>query len=84
MWVQVWGLLFDLINEDAVLDIGWGIGKVVAVDCKALALDQALFLWIRVELSMDKPLQRGGQVKSSEGDRVTVAYKYERLTGVCF
>ena len=43
MWVQVWGLLFDLINEDAVLDIGWGIGKVVAVDCKALALDQALF-----------------------------------------
>ena len=56
MWVQVWGLPFDLINKDAGLDIARGIGKVVPVDCKALASDQAHFLRIRVEIPMDKPL----------------------------
>ncbi|XP_050278444.1 uncharacterized protein At4g02000-like [Quercus robur] len=46
MWVQVWGLSFDLINEEAGLDIGRGIGFVVKVDCRALASDQAHFLRI--------------------------------------
>ena len=39
IWVQVWGLLFDLINEEAGRDIGQGIGRVIKVDCKAIALD---------------------------------------------
>ncbi|KAK9989376.1 hypothetical protein SO802_029615 [Lithocarpus litseifolius] len=84
MWVQVWGLPFDLINEEAGLDIGRGIGSVVEVDCKALASDQARFLRIRVEIPIKKPLRRGGQVVSPEGDRIKVAYRYERLTGMCF
>nr|POF11747.1 hypothetical protein CFP56_69973 [Quercus suber] len=47
MWVQVWGLPFDLINEEARLDIGRRIGSVVEVDYKALASDQARFLiWV--------------------------------------
>ena len=84
MWVQVWGLPFDLINEEAGLDISQGIGCVVEVDCKALALDQACFRRIRVEIPLEKPIRRGGQVVSPEGDRVKVAYKYERLVGMCF
>ena len=44
MWVQVWGLPFDLINEEAGLDIGRGIWSVVEVDYRALAADQACFL----------------------------------------
>ena len=46
IWVQVWGLPFDLINEDAGKDIGRGIGRVLEVDCKAIAADQARFLQI--------------------------------------
>uniref|UniRef100_A0A7N2LUT1 DUF4283 domain-containing protein n=1 Tax=Quercus lobata TaxID=97700 RepID=A0A7N2LUT1_QUELO len=46
MWVQVWGLPFDLINEDAGKDIGESIGRVLEVDCKAIASDQARFLRI--------------------------------------
>ncbi|KAL0008728.1 hypothetical protein SO802_010230 [Lithocarpus litseifolius] len=84
MWVQVWGLPFDLINEEAGLDIGRGIGSVVEVDCRALASDQARLLRIRVEVPLDQPLRRGGQIVSLEGDRVRVAYRYERLVGLCF
>ncbi|XP_023871997.1 uncharacterized protein LOC111984611 [Quercus suber] len=84
MWVQVWGLPFDLINEEVGLDVGWGIGCVVEADCKALMSNQARFLRIRVEIPLEKPLRRGGQVVSPEGDQVRVAYKYERLVGMCF
>ena len=37
--MQVWGLLFDLINEEEGRDIDSGIGRVVDVDCKAILSD---------------------------------------------
>ena len=44
IWVQVWGLPFDLINVEAGRDIGSGIGSVVDIDCKAISYEQAHFL----------------------------------------
>ncbi|XP_075670147.1 uncharacterized protein At4g02000-like [Castanea sativa] len=84
IWVQVWGLPFDLINEEAGKDINDGIGRVLEVDCKAIAEDQACFLRIRVELPLDKPIWRGVLVLSPEGVRVQIAFRYERLVGMCF
>ena len=84
MWVQVWGLPFDLINEDAGMDIGQGIRRVVEVDCKALAFKQARFLRVKVEIPLHRLIRKGGQIESLEGDRVRVAYKYERMVGLCF
>nr|POE91601.1 hypothetical protein CFP56_25644 [Quercus suber] len=57
IWVQVWGLPFDLINEEAGRDIGRGIGRVIEIDCKAIAADQAKFLRIRVDMPLDKPIR---------------------------
>jgi len=84
LWVQVWGLPFDLFNEEAGTDIGNGIGTVVAIDSKSLASDQAHFLRIQVEVPLDKPLRRGASVLSPEGDTVWVVFQYERLVGLCF
>ena len=62
IWVQVWGLPFDLINEEeARRDIGQGIGRVIEVDCKAIASNQARFLQVRVDMPLDKPIHRGPQ-----------------------
>ena len=84
IWVQVWGQPFDLINEKARKDIGGGIGRVLEVDCKAIAADQACFLRIRVELPLDKPIWKGAPVLSPKGVRVQIASQYERLVGLCF
>ena len=83
-WIQVWGLPFDLINEEAGSDIGWTIGKLVEVDCKAFNSDQSRFLRIRVEVPLNKPLKCGGPVSSPEGEISRVAFRYERLVGWCF
>nr|POF01948.1 hypothetical protein CFP56_06400 [Quercus suber] len=81
MWIQVWGLPFDLINEEAGSDIGRSIGELVEVDCKAFKFDQSRFLRIRVEVLLDKPLRRGGPVISPEGEMTRVAVRYEWLLG---
>lgn len=54
------------------------------VECKALSSNQAHFLQIWVEIPIEQPLRRGGQVVSPERDRIRVAYRYEQLVGVCF
>ena len=84
LWVQVWGLPFELFSEDVAMDIGKGIGKVVEVDCKGVAADQAKFLRIRVEVPLDKPLRWGSKIKGLDGEVVWVVFKYERLISFCF
>ena len=97
MWVQVWGLPFDLLSEEVGRDIGNGLGKVVEVDLKAFSSNQAHFLRVRVELPLeahflrvrvelplDKLLRRGGVVASPKGDTVCIGFKYERLVTLCF
>ena len=69
IWVQVWGLPFDLINEEVGRDIGSGLGRMVAVDSKALMADQARFLRIWVEIPLNKPLRPESPVISPEGDK---------------
>lgn len=73
----MWGLPFDLINEEAGKDIEESIGKVMEVDYKAIAVDQARFLRICVELPLGKPIKQGTPVLSPEGDKVWIAFKYE-------
>ena len=45
-WIQVCGLLFDLINEEAGSDIGQSISELMEVNCKAINSDQSQFLHI--------------------------------------
>ena len=44
LWVQVWGLPFDLFSEEVGQEIGRGLGRVVEVDWKGSNSDQARFL----------------------------------------
>ncbi|XP_065618457.1 uncharacterized protein LOC136062818 [Quercus suber] len=83
-WVQIWGLPFENMTEDIGRDIGSKIGRVLEVDKRAILADQAKFLRIRVEVQIEKPLRRGGFVKSDEDGRVWVDFRYERLPTFCY
>ena len=41
-------------------------------------------MWIRIEIPLNKPLCRGAPIVNPEGDEVIVAFKYERLVGLCY
>ena len=84
IWVQVWGLPFDLINEEAGWEIGKGLGHVYEVDNKTFLSNQARFIRIRVGIPLEKSIRRGGLVANPKGDQVRVGFKYERLVGLCY
>lgn len=84
LWVQFWGLPFDLLNAEAARDIGQSLGRVLEIDNTAFSTEQARFLRVRVEVPLAQPLRRRGPVVSPEGDRSWVAFKYERIVGLCF
>lgn len=83
IWIQIWGLPFDLLTEETGRDIENGIGKVVEIDAMAFTTDQARFIRIRVEVPLNKPIYRG-VVLSPEEDKLRIGFKYERLVGLCF
>ena len=83
-WVQLWGLPFELMTEMVGRDIGNSMGRFIELDKRANQFDQAKFLRIRVELPVEKPLRRGGNIVGMEGDKYWVHFKYERLPTFCF
>lgn len=84
IWVQVWGLPFYLINEEAGWDISKGWGNVVGVDNKTFSSDQARFIIIWIKIPQDKPIWREGWVANPKGDQVRIGFNYERLFGLCY
>ena len=80
----MWGPPFDLMNKEAGWEISKGLGHAVEVDKKTFLSDQARFIRIRVELPLEKQIQRGGWVANPEDDQVRVGFKYKRLVGWCY
>ena len=83
LWVQVWGLPFEYMSEDAGKDIGSKLGRVLEVDKRLLQAEQAKFMRIRIEIPIDKPLRRGGNITNTEGEQCLIIFRYERLTTFC-
>nr|POF19193.1 hypothetical protein CFP56_65976 [Quercus suber] len=72
------------MSEDVGRDVGNILGRFLEMDKCACQSDQALSMRIRVELSIDKPLRRGGNMMSLDGEKFWVNFKYERLPTFCF
>uniref|UniRef100_A0A7N2LT92 Zinc knuckle CX2CX4HX4C domain-containing protein n=1 Tax=Quercus lobata TaxID=97700 RepID=A0A7N2LT92_QUELO len=81
---NLWGLPFELMSEEVGQDIGRSLGCLIEVDKRACQLDQAKFMRIRVDAPIDKPLRRGGNVVSKDGEKFWIHFKYERLPTFCF
>lgn len=55
--------------EEVGQDIGKSLGRLIEIDRRACQSDQAKFMHIRVDLPIDKPLRRGGNVVSRDGEK---------------
>ena len=71
-WIQIWGLPFEYMTEEAGCDIGSKIGRVIKVDKRSWQADQAKFMRVRIDLPIEKPSRRGGYVTNMDGDRCWV------------
>ena len=83
LWVQLWGVPFDLMSPKVVAEVGNKMGSVEDVEHRRRTDDQKLFLRVRVALPISKPVRRGGFLLGSDGKRHWVTFKYERLPMIC-
>ena len=83
-WVQIWGLSFEHMSQEVGEEIGSKLGRFIEVDRHLWQSDQAKFMRVCVDLEIDKPLRRGAYIASSDGERLWLTFKYERLPIVCF
>ena len=60
------------------------MGRLIEVDKRAKLSDQAKFLRIRVDLPIEKPLRRGGNVVNKSGEKFWITFRYERLPTFCY
>ena len=47
-------------------------------------MEQAKFMRIQVEIPIDKPLRRGGNITNTEGERCSIIFRYECLPTFCY
>ena len=69
LWVQIWGVLFDMMSPKVATEVGYKIGSVEDVERRQRTDDQKLFLRVRVALPISKPVRRGGFLLGSDGQR---------------
>ena len=81
--VQIWGAPFDMSSPKVASEIGHHLGEVVEEEKIRGLESQNLFMRVKVALPLSKPLQRGGFIGGSDGQRSWVDYKYERLPLFC-
>ncbi|KAK9999247.1 hypothetical protein SO802_018850 [Lithocarpus litseifolius] len=83
-WVQVWGLPFEHMKEEAGKDVGKNLGRYIETDKRSWLSEQAKFMRVCVDLPIDKSLRRGGKIFNLDGDKVWISFRYERLPNFCF
>ena len=83
-WVQVWGFPFENLSKEAGRDLGNSLGKYIETDKHSWLLEQAKFMRIRVDLLLNKPLRKGGNVINLDGSKTWVTFKFARLPCFCF
>lgn len=83
LWVQIWGVPFDMVSPKVATEVGGRLGDVVEVERRQKQDDPSYLMRVKVALPISKPLRRGGFLAGMDGTRHGVTFKYERLPMLC-
>ena len=82
LWVQIWDAPLDMVSPSVAEEVGSRLGTVEEVEKKNQD-DQNMFMRVRMELPISKPIRRGCFLASSEGHCTCCNFKYKRLPLYC-
>lgn len=83
LWVQVYGLSFDMHNPDNAVQIADSIGRCRGVE-PLNTMKQRSFLRVRVDVDVSKPLSEGFWWTDASGQEKWATLKYDRLSEFCY
>lgn len=84
-WVQIYNLPLDRMTAGNARTIGKFLGTYICGDgdVSTLAINRN-FLRIRVAVKLTSPLKTGFSLEKTNGSRIWVEFKYERLGDFCY
>ncbi|KAL0010483.1 hypothetical protein SO802_005591 [Lithocarpus litseifolius] len=82
--LSIWGLPFENLSEEVGRDLANSLGRYIDTNKRSWLFEQARFMRVIVDLPLDKPLRRGGNIVNLEGEKTWVTFRYERLPTFCF
>ncbi|KAK6156052.1 hypothetical protein DH2020_010300 [Rehmannia glutinosa] len=84
-WVQIHNLPDEGMYDKIGMVIGDGLGIALEVDADDKGRCLGHYMRVRVLMDITKPLRRGAPIRlGSNGNRVWVDFKYERIPDFCF
>lgn len=84
LWVQVHNLSPNRMNANNLLKIEKYIGKVHRVNEDFKSGGMKKFVQVQIEMETESSLKIGCYIQWENGERLWVAFKYERLSDFCY
>lgn len=72
------------MSEEVGRELNNKLGRYIESDKRSWLSKQAKFIRIHVDLPIDKPLRKGGNIVNAKGEKLWFSFKYERLPNFCF
>lgn len=82
-WIQLHGLLVNMLTTETAIELGEKIGVVLSTD-HSNEMIGGDFNWVCVEINVSKPHCRGHRVVLNDKEEVWVSLKYEKLPNFCY
>jgi hypothetical protein len=82
IWVQVHGLPFGFIQQRVGQGIGQFLGELKSYDSRNSV--HSSYMRLKVRIDVTAPLKKQWQVRTSNGNYVTIVFKYEKLGVFCY
>ena len=83
LWVQIWGVTFDMFSLKVATEVGSKMGVVEEVEKRQKQEAQSIFMQVIVSIPTSKPFRRGSYIAGLDGGCTWVTFKYERLPMFC-
>ncbi|GMN35437.1 hypothetical protein TIFTF001_048454 [Ficus carica] len=84
-WIRVYNLPYDGMIREIGEKIGNGIGKFIDVVTDENGRCPGIYMRLRVQIDVSRPLRRGATVQLGSNDAtVWTSFKYERVPDFCF
>ena len=83
LWVQIWDAPFDMVSPQVAREVGSHLGKVEEEEWKKRKDDISMFMRVWIALPISKSIRRGGFITGSDGVKMWVSFKYDRLPIFC-
>ena len=69
LWIQIWGAPFDMVSPTVAAEIGSRLGRVEEVEKRQKLEAQNMFMRVKVDIPISKPIRRGGFIAGTDGQR---------------